>query len=49
MVEQSREREERNKSKIENLHSEIKHLKGLIDQGNSISAGQNNTVNELLA
>lgn len=48
MLELSKEREERNKQKIENLHSEIRHLQSLIDQGNNISSGQSNTVNELL-
>jgi len=49
VIEQSRQREETNKLKIENLHDEIKQLQSLIDQGNNISSGQNNTVNELLA
>ena len=44
----SRDREEKSKQKIENLHAEIKHLNTLIDQGNSLSSGQNNTVHDLL-
>ncbi len=48
MMEAMKERDEKSKQKIENLYSEIKHLRGLIDQGNSISAGQNSTVNELI-
>ena len=49
MLEISREREEKNKQRIENLQIEISQLRNIIDQGNSISTGQNNTVNELMA
>lgn len=45
----SKEREDKAKQKIENLHAEIKHLNGLLEQGNSLSSGQNNTVQELIA
>ena len=44
----SKDREEKSKQKIENLHAEIKHLNTLIEQGNSLSSGQNNTVHDLL-
>lgn len=49
LISNLRDREEKNKTKIEHLHAEIKQLRQLIDQGNSISSGQNNTVNELVA
>ena len=48
MLEVSKDREEKNKQRIEHLSSEINQLRHFIDQGNSMATGQNNTVNDLL-
>lgn len=47
MIELAKERDERNKTKMENLHQEIQQLQQVIEDSNTISAGQNNRVNEL--
>lgn len=44
----SKEREDKAKQKIENLQAEIKHLNSLLEKGNNLSSGQNNTVSELM-
>ena len=43
----SKEREEKSKQKIENLHTEIKHLTAINEQGQSASNYKNEKINEL--
>ena len=47
MIELAKERDERNKVKMENLHSEIQQLLQVIEDSNTISSGQHNRVNDL--
>lgn len=44
----SKEREEKSKQKIENLHAEIHHLNQLIERGAAASSGPTTTVHDLL-
>jgi len=48
ILELSKEREEKTKGKIENLHSEIHHLNELIEKTNSFAQGPSVTVHDLL-
>ncbi len=47
MIELAKERDERNKIKMENLHAEIQQLLQVIEDSNTISSGQHNRVNDL--
>jgi len=47
VLEVSREREDKSKQRIENLHTEIKHLTAINEQGNSMAMYKNETVLEL--
>jgi len=47
VIEQFRLKEDQNKKKMEGLHEQIRQLRSLVDQGNSIASGQNNTNSEL--
>ena len=49
VIEQFRTKEEQNKKKMEGLHEQIRQLRMLVDQGNNIASGQNNTNSELSA
>ena len=48
ILEQTKERDERNKQKMENLQSEIQELNSYIEKGHNLSSGQTKTVNDLL-
>jgi len=49
VIEQFRDKEEQNKRKMEGLHEQIRQLRSLVEQGNSMAAGQNVTNSELIA
>jgi len=49
VIEQFRMKEEQNKKKMEGLHEQIRQLRALVDQGNSMAAGHTNTNSELIA
>ncbi|KAM3134290.1 hypothetical protein pb186bvf_013575 [Paramecium bursaria] len=48
ILELAQDREEKSKTKMENLNNEIKQLHNLIEQSNSMTSGQKVTVQELL-
>lgn len=48
LLELTKERETKSKEKLVGLDTQIKHLNTLIEQGNTLSSGQSNTVHELL-
>ena len=48
VIEQFRDKEEQNKRKMEGLQEQIRQLRSIVDEGNSIAAGHNSTNSELM-
>jgi len=46
VLEISRDRDEKSKQRIENLHSEIQHLAAINEQGNNMTLYKNETMLE---